>query len=191
MLHVNRLQSGSSEPRVVVTGGGTSGRNAERFHELLRNCLKLIWIMPLNRCATRSMDNFLFLKRLPTAASDGIKLIIQSYQGMWHNKPWHSHTSSQVTRSHCQARRGASTILGSDPTWQAGWWLSTHTWSTRVCVWKLKCEHKVKTPKWRRHVQNHQNWLTGTTNYPHLTVGGIYKVCLYIYFIHLDSVCYI
>ena len=174
MLHVHRLQSGSSEPCVVVTGWGggwavegvhgTSGRNVKRFHELLWKCLKLIWIMPLNRCAPWGIDNFLFLKHLPTAASDGIKLIIQSYQGTWHNQPWHSHTSSRVMHRHYQARRGASQYPGTRSNvtgFPASWNQiqcdrladdSTLTQSTRMCVWKLKCEHKVKTLKWKRCV---------------------------------------
>lgn len=46
------------------------------------------------------MDNFYVLNIEPAATSDGIKLIIQSYQC---DEPWHIHTSQGVTAEHCQA----------------------------------------------------------------------------------------
>lgn len=90
----NRLQSGFSEPCSVVIKWDIRKKCetapwafTELFEINLNYAIK-------NRCP-RGHGQLFISKRLPTAASDGITLIIQSYQGTWHNKPWHSHTSSQ------------------------------------------------------------------------------------------------
>lgn len=179
-------QSGSlSQERLRLPGRLETGSKGSA-----RNCWKLIWIMPLSRCAPWGMDNFYVLNIEPAATSDGIKLIIQSYQRMWHDEPWHSHTSRQsIARP-----RGLSAAQDKTQLDRAAA-NCTHAQTIAPVL------SSSNASEWhpREEISNHQHWLINKPLYPHLEKCQfccpprvcVFCVIFYSHFIHLNTVLHI